>query len=1045
MTNGTQSNVLYSNELFKQYIMQMSTGIIWKNLSKALANESTDLVDLYLIELFINANRGLLNFDIIKSFPRKILEEVFVSPSEKEMIEVYAADKNKIPVDMRNSVVKAYETALSSYDTESGYPVFYTETNDYYRMLMGLPNKDDKDFVYVNNSKTPIHELPRVTRLELENDGILEDLIKKYPDKEYLKHIGRKSINPFKARVADKFDLLYHDNSSSDTLDRDFVDTYNSAKQLALHVYYSKSLSKSNGLYENFLAMSILFITIQSMQYKYLKVDITRDFYDIESLKLIYDSYGIPFYDEIPLEYHRKIVKNINKLISYKGSSQVFFDLFDIFDIGSIDVYQYFLTKTHIFDDKGNPKFEFKKDASGNIIKDINGNPIYDDKANYKIQFSRAKIYDDPALAVSDEANDTEYELITSQDPYWVDDDELMSKLAGEDFNYLESKYIGIQTVFDLMKITYENAYIFRMIIDNRELTDNLTFTWTDIGIECSIFDAFIYLATLYCARRGYKGIINKESYLQDLYLDSEVAKNSDNTELVKKLDEEIKSIESDESINGIPAVMDTLGYNFKEAINIINNAKSNSPYIAENRELIELISSNKITNLSSIDTIYDNIEKIRNFLINGYTNATTIEEYHAYRDLYKSLMVSKEIESVYRKFKRDDNNKIVYDKYSGKPLYSDAIHSDFESVLDDISPELMERYILLIPTDDANIDYTAIDTEMTIVIDQIESIITKLKYTSMSIGLGNSNLIDSLFKILNFFKSAKAELVGYNIIYTITMRGSNFFKMLDKMHSYIYESGKDDELKFKEILKIVADIFYHKHEIMSLIEDIKDKETRVYLEEYLESLDVHLVYALETLDHIFKDDTWYIDFMHSINTTAKLSSKMILEDISNLSLTSLDILEPRHFGLLIDNMVILKDALLLDPSLINTYNILDIIKSIDRLYRSIVTSNDKSLSSTLKIDSDKVISTESTLTINDNINDSYESLMILCNFIKDEISKYSDNITYNEFITNMRRDNQYIIDISTLMNEYIEKIDTSIVVDSLFEFNSNGEMILIK
>jgi len=70
---------------------------------------------------------------------------------------------------------------------------------------------------------------------------------------------------------------------------------------------------------------------------------------------------------------------------------------------------------------------------------------------------------------------------------------------------------------------------------------------------------------------------------------------------------------------------------------------------------------------------------------------------------------------------------------------------------------------------------------------------------------------------------------------------------------------------------------------------------------------------------------------------------------------------------------------------------------------------------------------------------------MILCNFIKDEISKYSDNITYNEFITNMRRDNQYIIDISTLMNEYIEKIDTSIVVDSLFEFNSNGEMILIK
>ena len=699
METSTQSNVLYSNELFKQYIMQLSTGLVWKNVSEANANESTDLTDLYLIELFICANRGLLNFDIIKSFPKAILQTEFVSDHE---VKLYAADKTKIPINRRNDVVKAYAAALTAIDPITGHPAFYVETNNYYRTLMGLPDNEDNEDIYNTDSrwdtKTPIHLMSRVDRLEMEVEGVLDKLYLKYPSKKYIKYLGKRSIDPFKARVANRFELLYYEKSTSDTLTRDFVDVYNSTRHMALSIYYNKSLSRANDLYENFLAISILFMAIQTMQHKYLKADITRDFYDIESLKLIYDSYGVPFYDEIPLDYHRKIVKNINRLISYKGSSQVFFDLFDIFDIATIDIYSYFLTKTHIMDPNGNPSFVLKQktDNFGNLVYDEEGNPVYLydeegnpvlDESNYKIQFSRTKIYDDTALSISDEANREEYETITAQDPYWINDENLIAKLTGENFNYLESKYIGVQTVFDLMRITYESAYIFRLITDNKELTDALEFNWTDLGMSCSIFEAFIYLAVLYCKKNGYEGIIRRKD---------------------------------EEDSHGIPSIMETLGFDYENAISILRTTITTDKYIRSNEEINNLVSNLKLTNLNSVNTIYNNIVKLRDVIMDGYMNAQSLEEYRAYRELYNALMISEEIESVYSRVKKDENGNTIYDE-NGKPVME--IYETFTDVLDDTSPELMERYLLL------EDDESELDSEITIVIDQIESVITDLKY----------------------------------------------------------------------------------------------------------------------------------------------------------------------------------------------------------------------------------------------------------------------------------------------------------------------------
>ena len=66
--------VSYTNEAFKSYLMQLSKDIIWKNSSLAKLYEAN--TDPYLVEIFVTANRGVLNFDVIRAFPRAVLRKI---------------------------------------------------------------------------------------------------------------------------------------------------------------------------------------------------------------------------------------------------------------------------------------------------------------------------------------------------------------------------------------------------------------------------------------------------------------------------------------------------------------------------------------------------------------------------------------------------------------------------------------------------------------------------------------------------------------------------------------------------------------------------------------------------------------------------------------------------------------------------------------------------------------------------------------------------------------------------------------------------------
>ena len=110
--------------------------IKYDNLARANETlESKRNFDYYYI-----ASQKLDTFDSYPSFPIHVLENAGVLDVSK--LNDYVKDKNLIPKKLRQRVLEENrESIINSYE----------EQNNYYRTLIGLPNKEDTDFVYLDD------------------------------------------------------------------------------------------------------------------------------------------------------------------------------------------------------------------------------------------------------------------------------------------------------------------------------------------------------------------------------------------------------------------------------------------------------------------------------------------------------------------------------------------------------------------------------------------------------------------------------------------------------------------------------------------------------------------------------------------------------------------------------------------------------------------------------------------------------------------------------------------------------------------------------
>jgi len=690
---------------FMNELMKISSDIVWKDEYTANLYETRSIMSE--VALYMAAKDGELNFTVIPSFDLEVLDKVGISAEDK----LYCFyDKYKIPTKYRNECVRLQsEIILASYE----------EKNNYYRMLSGLPDMEDTEYLYntkypdISDAETPVHELSLVAIYALESYGYFDELLKENPSKKYLYYIGKRRIEPYHARTAERFALLYMPSSNFVRINTDFRDLYAVCRYAILRSVYSGDRRKENEYYDSFMAMLIMFMTIQQMLARYLDADTDRDFYDYESIKYVYDHYGVPFYPDIPLDYHIKIIKNINILLKYKGSTTVFYKLFDIFNFGTMEVFDFYIMKTHKFEN-GRPVFKYKEDGSEDL------------RAMYDIKFGQVELYNNPPLELSNPDNIVEYSEITEFDPYWINDSELLDKLYNMDFNYIESKYVGFSAVFDLMAITYESAVFFKLMFDNRDKLETFFIYFSAISRNITMYDMIIYTCALICKRYGYDIALNRPS----LY------------------------------IAGI------LGFNLKaDLATIIEDIKKN-PTINDDKELVELLMNTNINTLSDITKVFENVQALRKHLVLGKAYAKTKEEFQAYSQLEKLLMTSEMMEEAFL-----EDCKLEFDPDN------DATWYGFDELLASVNMILWQR----LQDMSSQGDTSNMDLEIQTMLVLIRQTVTSLKYIEMCCSNGIEALLDHLFKLLDFFKSAKAELTGFQVSYNLGKRGEAQIKLFEQ------------------------------------------------------------------------------------------------------------------------------------------------------------------------------------------------------------------------------------------------------------------------
>jgi hypothetical protein len=636
----------------------MVTDSVVKYNSKAQENETAQsirIADYYLSA--IDNNISFFAFSvfsveaIVNAFdkiPQKLkdTEKVYLSDnglnfmdnpdgSKRITPQTLASNKLLIPESYRQYVVDSQiEIIIRQYEAIG-------DSNNYYRMLNGLPNYTTDiigedyvklpDDVYIRYNIDPnlyIHQLSSEDLRVITTKGILDEIISNNPDKPYLKFLGNKKISPVKARRANNFSLLY---VPSDDIPTSFYEMFNRIyeqnREYVCTVLYNKQMSDSYKMYDNFMGMCVMFMTIQRVVALSFRQGINRDLYDWDFIQKLYSAYNIPFNESINIDTHITMVKNFNHLLRYKASDKVFFDLMSLLGYTNVEFEKYYLVKNH------------RKDAKGNPLFDDNGNPIYE------LYFKSVGLNEDNvALAIQDKSNTKSYDEVIESDPLWWDSDKLRDDIMKDEFNYVESKYISINMMYNMSEILFNITYAIQLIFSKKEDISNydiaLSFPKLNQNKRINLFDIAVFIVAGICKIRGFAG--NTMATPNEIY--------------------SIYAYDND-SVNNIS--VDNALYQLVHG--------SSSP-----------ATNWSISSAEDFDSLFNSVKDLDVKLVDAMWNTDNIDDYLAYRSLYETAMTKQAVNTMFTK--KDGTIADTYLDYlrdTDINLYTIIEESDSEELYD--------------------------------------------------------------------------------------------------------------------------------------------------------------------------------------------------------------------------------------------------------------------------------------------------------------------------------------------------------------------------
>lgn len=657
-----------------------------------------------------------VRFSLFKEYPVSTLRQANVP---EHLYESIKHNINNIPKEFRYNVVNI---------ERKRYIRDYEEKNDYYRLINGLPPIGDKDFIYVKGvpevpDNIPIHLLKIYVIQQLEVLGVLDEIIEKNPEKRYLRYLGPRKVSIYSARKAINFSLIYTPFINNAELTNKFKETLNKVRLFTMKTVYSEAFKYDSEYYDNFIALFIKIQTAVRIIADIPEIIIKKEFFDEMTIRDMFISHGIEYFPDIPMRYKLKMINNLNTLLKFKSTTINLVDICSLFGFDDIDIFKYYILKDRRVGEDGKftkPKYKLK--ADGQIEEIIDGSP----SSTYDLKFVKVPIHGNVDDYIRDRENFVPYDEITKADEYWSTGKsayEIKTDIVRQHFSYYHSKYISIDSMYDMAKVSFELVYFFNMVLDNKDFEDNLYISIPNISTlkEFKIVDAICLLFLLMHERNGVK----------DNIFDTQ------------------------------GKILHILGFNFQADLNLIANEIRNSGYTLKDLGIDEFtIPDKQIMTYNDFVEIYTKNKNIHDHVTYMMYNANNFQIYKVFKKIYDSLMI------------KDLNNKVF--TINGAPAKT---YTDFLSIRDPLIGKFVNNIRLLDPKEKDAIIITTMDHILMDLDDKIKN----EDFSFMHLNKISGELIkEYLFKVINFFKSYTVQLMSMNTIYTMNSKLHNKVIIID-------------------------------------------------------------------------------------------------------------------------------------------------------------------------------------------------------------------------------------------------------------------------
>lgn len=372
----------------------------------------------------------------------------------------------------------------------------YEEENIYVRTLMGLPLSEN-EHVFMTESvegvpmDKPLHEMTDAEIQVLESKGFLDKLKTQYPDYDYINYLNRR-VDFLTTRTAPAFGILYA-NTTQYSIAYQVLEKYDGIRVSFMRGMYNEFYHQSFSLYESIMSMYLISSTIFTIITESPMNSLEFDFTSEDVLEAIYSTFSVPYISELPASIKISLAEKLNDIIRNKGSKSSIIDITSAFGIK--DIYQYVLYKEY-------------KDAQ------IGYNPELSDEENYDLSFIRVPVdaSDIHKYIYSNISDKIPYADFVKNDERWGGGtDDVHKYILSNDFSYIPTKYIGVDSMVDLVKNIYNMSQFTSYLFANRGRFGDYKLTLQRANIQATLWDTFVYCITMIFNKNGYEDLITKD------------------------------------------------------------------------------------------------------------------------------------------------------------------------------------------------------------------------------------------------------------------------------------------------------------------------------------------------------------------------------------------------------------------------------------------------------------------------------------------------------------------------------------------------------